>query len=195
MGRFVRIGLLGGLFFLVLWPASVPAQSSSPLKEPPKEATQIGEGRLTMESLKAILEGLAYEEVKELKDKDGKLTGYQVKRIEGTWAFYGKFELSSDQSQLWISMNGPQITDASTIPHQVLLDMLVLNDEIWPTYFTYSKTSKRIYIYLPLANKGLKAKDLRSNFETLCAKLKTHEGLWNPKKWATEKPPEGSKDK
>ena len=187
MNWFLRICLTGGVCLLALLPTAAPAQSDNSPKEPPGD-TKVGEERLTMDSLKAILEGLAYDEFKELKDKNGKVEAYQAKRTEGTWTYYGKFELSPDQTQVWISMTLAKLPDAGTIPPKVLLDLLAVNDKIWPSYFMYSQDGNRFYMYSPIANRGLKAKDLRARSETMCSDLKANEALWNPAKWPTNKP-------
>src|SRR5262245_6648826 len=158
MSRFVRIGLLCGVFSLALLPVA-----RAHADEWPKAPKAAGD-RLTTESLKAILEGLGYEEVRELKDKDGKVLGYEVKRLVDTWVYYGTFSLSPDQSQLWITLNGPKI-DPAAAPAKVLLEMLAVNDNLWPSYFAYSEKSERFTLYLPTPNTGLKAKDVRTRFD------------------------------
>src|SRR5439155_437192 len=70
MNWFLRICLMGGVCFLALLPTAAPAQPENPAKDPSKGGVKADEERLTMDSLKAILEGLAYDEYKELKAKD-----------------------------------------------------------------------------------------------------------------------------
>jgi hypothetical protein len=179
MSRLLRVGLVCGLFALV----AVPARADDPQKDSPKDAAKATGERLSLDSLRAILEGLGYEEVEELKDKDGNVLAYQVKRVEDSWVYYATFEISPDQSNVWISLNGPKIGDTNAVPAKVLLEMLTVNEDLWPSYFYYSEKANRFTLCLPVRNSGLKAKDIRGKFDTLSAQFKKHEHLWNPERW------------
>ena len=110
MVRFMRVWVLGGVVALALSSGAF----AQPADDPPKDAKPAGE-RLTMESLKAMLEGLGYEDIRELTDKEGKVVAYEVMRLDDTWVFYGRFELSRDQSHLWVSLAGPKIDAAAAL--------------------------------------------------------------------------------
>ena len=159
----------------------------------PKEEPKPVEGQLTVLELKAILEGMGYDEVNEIKNKEDRIVGYGVKQIAGTWTFYANFTLSTDKSDIWIVITLAKIPDPGSVPSKVLLKMLEVNDATWPSYFKYLEGTNCFYLDSPVPNRGVKAKTLRARFETMCKHCQTHEAMWNPAKWEIKKKSEDGK--
>lgn len=191
MTRFARLLLVFGLLAVAV-PATTTAQEPTKGKTSGAEPAKGGD-KLTVESLKTILEGLAYDEIVDLKDKAGKVIGYEVKRVSG-WNFYGMFSLSPDQSNVWIVMWLAKVPDPGSIPAKAMRDMMAQNNKMGGPFFAYSESDNFFALKCALSNRGIGARDLRSKFEGMCDNVRIHEALWNPDKWADAKPKDKVKD-
>ena len=181
MNRFART-----LFALAVLCWAIPSTSAF---AQPKETSKAAEGRITAESLKTILEGLGYDitEKDEVKDTTGKVIGYSIS-LEKGYTFHPQITISGDQSNLWFVFNLMAVPDPATVPSKILLGLMTANDRIYPGYFGYYAKDNLFTMKSFMANKGLKAKDVKLQLETMGANANAYDTLWNSTKWEGSKP-------
>ena len=70
-----------------------------------------------------------------------------------------------------------------TISGNAILNMLIENDAIGPTHFSYNEGRRWFFLTTPVPNQGLTADRLQAELQTLNATIALTEALWDFDRW------------
>src|SRR5690348_2608253 len=139
---------------------------------------------LTEDTLKAMLENLGYT-VTVTGDKVPHHFKIDESAPINDLTFTITFDLSSakDATVLWIYAGLYEIPADKPAPSSALLALLAKNDEIGPTFFSYSTDNKLLYLNAPTGNVDITPAVLRLKIKNFITKLDSTYSLWNVPKW------------
>jgi len=146
-----------------------------------------GEGVLTAESLKTILEGLGHDIEKDVKNKDGKVIGYQIELKQPKSVTHPQITISSDGTVFWISAALSKVENIDAVPKSILGEMMIANDKMGPCFFHFDSSNNFFYISTFTMNKAIKPKDVKRSIDTVAGNVEQYENLWLPDKWPEAK--------
>jgi hypothetical protein len=139
---------------------------------------------LTDDTLKAMLENLGYT-VTVTGDKPPRHFKVDESAPVNALDFTITFDLSSakDATVLWIYAGLYEIPADKPAPSSALLALLAKNDEIGPTFFSYSTDNKLLYLNAPTANVDITPVVLRQKIKNFITKMDSTYSLWNVPNW------------
>jgi hypothetical protein len=138
-------------------------------------------GRLDDTGLRAALVTLGYQP-REVRNEAG--TEYEIPlRPPDGRVITTRITLSKDGSLLWLVAWLKKVPPDRTISGNAVLDMLVANDAIGPTHFSYNERQRWFFLNRPVVNQDLTAQRLRAELDQLGAIVTRTEALWNPDRW------------
>ena len=162
-----------------------PASETPPVKADEKK-------KITIDDVKAMLIPMGYDPTPYL-NKDGKLTGYNIKFSADGFDFYCRLMLSNDGVNLWLDGSFGKDID-ETAPSAALLKMLDLNDKIWPAYVIYVPNWKSFQVNVSTPAADLTPVKLRQSVNDYMTSMKTVLTTWN-KAIAEDKEKKNAKEK
>lgn len=145
------------------------AQSPTPNEPNPMPTAQLG--RLTIEQLGKMLENLGYAP-KSLKNKDGKVVGYNVEFKSDGWTIRFNVCLSIKGDSVWFDAGLATLTDLAGVRPQTLLSLLEQNDVIAPAYVYYYKERNNLRLSMPFDNYEVTAAKLRTKADFFAEAIK-----------------------
>jgi hypothetical protein len=178
--RMVSAALVVGVAVLFVFSARAPErvraeeQAADPLAP------------LTDDSLKKMLDGLGYDDVKETKTKTG--SSFECKITQGTWTFYVTAALSSDKTNLWLTSFLSNLPADEKVPAARVLALLSANGTSSGPFFEYVQDGKQLYVAERVPNRGINAKVLRAEIAGVTSFVQSTQNLWEPKWDATAAP-------
>jgi len=138
-------------------------------------------GRVDAAGLKALLNTLGYQP-RESRNEAG--VEYEiVLRAADTRAITTRVTLSKDGALVWLVAWLKRVPTNRTISGNAVLGMLIENDAIGPTHFSYNEGRRWFFLNKPVVNVDLTAERLRGEFTHLGATVSRTEGLWDPDRW------------
>jgi hypothetical protein len=118
------------LFTLAAATLTLGLAGTTPARDPdkgsPGEVAKAAGKKLTVGELGQLLEAMGYEP-KPVKNKDGKLVGYDIVIKSGTWTIYCCAEISPSTNYVWFSWTLVSLKDHPAVPPEALLAMLEEN--------------------------------------------------------------------
>ncbi len=165
-GKALRWALAGALLGLA---AVAHAQSDRP-------AT-----RLDATGLRAMLTTLGYPP-REARGELGAELEIVLHASDGR-AITTRVTLSHDASIVWLVAWLKKVPPGRTISGNAILGMLVENDAIGPTHFSYNESRRWFFLNKPVPNQDLTADRLRGELNHLAALVARTEALWDPDRW------------
>ena len=112
-----------------------------------------------------------------------KIEGDSSASFQDLLAVEDPLEIRLGEKTISITMRLGKVPDPGSAPSKALLDLLAANNRVWPSFFNYEPANNYLFLDMAFANRGLKAKELRARFESMCDHVRTYEPLWNPEKW------------
>lgn len=138
-------------------------------------------GRVDATGLKALLNTLGYQP-RESRNEGG--VEYEiVLRAADTRAITTRVTLSKDGALVWLVAWLKRVPTNRTISGNAVLGMLIENDAIGPTHFSYNEGRRWFFLNKPVVNVDLTAERLRGEITHLGATVSRTEGLWDPDRW------------
>jgi len=144
------------------------------------------DGGLTTDSLKTVLEGLGQDIEKDVKNKDGKVIGYQVELKQANTVTHPQITLSSDGTIFWVSVALSKC-EIDAVPKKILGDMLIANDKMGPYFFHFDNGNNYFHLSTFVLNKNMKPKDVKRCLDGIASNLEAYESLWLQDKWPEAK--------
>ena len=167
MRRRLAVAVIG----LVLWGllgGSVAAQSAAP-------------GRLDAAGLRAALAALGYPS-REVRNEAG--IEYEiVLRLRTGAAVTTRVTLSKDGSLVWLVAWLKKVPPGRTVSGNAVLDMLVENDAIGPTHFSYNERVRWFFLNSPVINQDLTPDRLKGEIDHVALIAARTEPLWDFERW------------
>ena len=138
-------------------------------------------GRLDPAGLNTLLGSLGYHprEVRNEAEAEFEIT---VRPPDGR-AITTRVALSRDGSVVWLVAWLKKVPPGRTISGNAILGMLVENDRIGPTHFSYNDSRRWFFLNKPVVNQDLTAERLRTELATLGALVARTEALWDSDRW------------
>jgi hypothetical protein len=143
--------------------------------------TASGPGRLDRPGLQAALVTIGYQ-VREVQNESGVEYEITLRPPDGR-AITTRVTLSKDGSIVWLVAWLKKVPPGRTISGDAVLDMLVENDAIGPTHFSYNEGERWFFLNRPVVNQDLTPSRLRAELDQLGATVVRTERLWNPDRW------------
>ena len=138
-------------------------------------------GRVDAAGLKALLTTLGYQP-RESRNEAG--VEYEiVVRAPDTRAITTRVTLSKDGALVWLVAWLKRVPTNRTISGNAVLGMLIENDAIGPTHFSYNEGRRWFFLNKPVPNIDLTAERLRGEIAHLGATVSRTEGLWDSDRW------------
>ena len=138
-------------------------------------------GRLDEAGLRAALATLGYQ-AREVRNDSGAEYEITLRPPDGR-AITTRVTLSKDGSMVWLVAWLKKVPPGRTISGNAVLNMLVENDAIGPTHFSYNEGRRWFFLNKPVANQELTAQRLRAELDHLGATVARTEALWDPDRW------------
>jgi hypothetical protein len=138
-------------------------------------------GRLDAAGLKAVLTTLGYQP-RESRNESGVELEITVRPPDGR-AITTRVTLSKDGSLVWLVAWLKKVPPGRTISGNAILGMLMENDAIGPTHFSYNESRRWFFLNKPVANQDLTADRLRAELAHLGATVARTEALWDSDRW------------
>ena len=138
-------------------------------------------GRLDEAALRAALATLGYQ-AREVRNDSGAEYEITLRPPDGR-AITTRVTLSKDGSMVWLVAWLKKVPPGRTISGNAVLNMLVENDAIGPTHFSYNEARRWFFLNKPVANQDLTAERLRAELDHLGATVARTEALWDPDRW------------
>jgi hypothetical protein len=138
-------------------------------------------GRVDAAGLKTLLNTLGYQP-RESRNEAG--VEYEIViRAADTRAITTRVTLSKDGDLVWLVAWLKRVPTNRTISGNAVLGMLIENDAIGPTHFSYNEGRRWFFLNKPVVNLNLTAERLRGEIAHLGATVSRTEGLWDPDRW------------
>lgn len=138
-------------------------------------------GRVDADGLKALLTTLGYQP-REARNDAG--VEYEiVVRSPDARAITTRVTLSKDGALVWLVAWLKRVPNGRTISGTAVLGMLIENDAIGPTHFSYNEGRRWFFLNKPVPNVDLTAETLRGEIAHLGATVSRTEALWDPARW------------
>ena len=168
-----RLGVaLIGLCLSGLLAGTAAAQSAGPASAP---------GRLDAAGLRAALSTLGYP-AREVRNEAG--VEYEiVLRLRTGSAVTTRVTLSKDGSLVWLVAWLKKVPPGRTVSGNAVLDMLVENDAIGPTHFSYNERVRWFFLNSPVINQDLTPYRLRGEIDHVALIAARTEPLWDFERW------------
>lgn len=140
-----------------------------------------GTARIDHAGLQGLLVTLGYQP-REARNESG--PEYEiVLRPPGGLAVTTRVTLSKDGTLVWFVAWLKKVPPGRTINGNAILDMLVENDAIGPTHFSYNESRRWFFLNKPVPNQGLTAERLRAEIQQLGVTIARTEALWDFDRW------------
>jgi hypothetical protein len=140
-----------------------------------------GTARIDHAGLQGLLTTLGYQP-REVRNESG--PEYEiVLRPPGGLAVTTRVTLSRDGTLVWLVAWLKKVPPARTINGNAILDMLIENDAIGPTHFSYNEARRWFFLNKPVPNQGLTAERLRAELQQLGVTIARTEALWDFDRW------------
>lgn len=136
--------------------------------------------RLDHAGLRALLTTLGYQP-REVRNETG--PEYEIVLRPAGLAVTTRVTLSKDASVVWLVAWLKKVPPNRTISGNAVLDMLVQNDVLGPTHFSYSESRRWFFLNRPVPNQGLTAERLQAELGQLGATVARTEPLWDFERW------------
>ena len=171
MRRRLTVAMIGlGLWGLL--EGSAAAQSVAPASAP---------GRLDAAGLRAALATLGYPS-REVRNEAG--IEYEiVLRLRTGAAVTTRVTLSKDGSLVWLVAWLKKVPPGRTVSGNAVLDMLVENDAIGPTHFSYNERVRWFFLNSPVINQDLTPDRLKGEIDHVALIAARTEPLWDFERW------------
>ena len=138
-------------------------------------------GRVDAAGLKTLLTTLGYQP-RESRNEAG--VDYEiVVRAPDTRLITTRVTLSKDGALVWLVAWLKRVPNGRTISGNAVLGMLIENDAIGPTHFSYNEGRRWFFLNKPVPNVDLTAERLRGEITHLGSTVSRTEGLWDPDRW------------
>lgn len=138
-------------------------------------------GRLDAAGLRAALTAVGYQP-REVKNEAG--VEYEiVLRLRTGAAVTTRAALSKDGSLVWLVAWLRKLPPGRTISGNAVLDMLVENDAIGPTHFSYNERVRWFFLNSPVVNQDLTPERLRGEIDHVANIAARTEALWDFERW------------
>jgi hypothetical protein len=138
-------------------------------------------GRLDAAGLKTALTTLGYQP-RESRNEAG--VEYEIViRAADTRAITTRVTLSKDGALVWLVAWLKRVPTNRTISGNAVLGMLIENDAIGPTHFSYNEGRRWFFLNKPVPNVDLTAERLRGEIAHLGATVSRTEPLWDSDRW------------
>jgi hypothetical protein len=138
-------------------------------------------GRLDGPGLRAALATLGYP-AREVRNEAG--VEYEiVLRLRTGAAVTTRVTLSKDGSLVWLVAWLKKIPPGRTVSGNAVLDMLVENDAIGPTHFSYNERVRWFFLNSPVINQDLTPDRLRGEIDHVALIAARTEPLWDFERW------------
>jgi hypothetical protein len=140
-----------------------------------------GTARLDHAGVQTLLVTLGYHP-RESRNESG--PEYEiVLRPPGGLAVTTRVTLSKDGTLVWLVAWLKRVPPGRTISGNAILNMLIENDAIGPTHFSYNEGRRWFFLNKPVPNQGLTADRLQAELQTLNATIARTEALWDFDRW------------
>jgi len=140
-----------------------------------------GTARIDHAGLQSLLATLGYQP-REARNESG--PEYEiVLRPPGGLAVTTRVTLSKDGTLVWFVAWLKKVPPGRTINGNAILNMLVENDAIGPTHFSYNEGRRWFFLNKPVPNQGLTAERLRAEIQQLGVTIARTEALWDFDRW------------
>lgn len=140
-----------------------------------------GTARVDHAGVQALLVTLGYHP-RESRNESG--PEYEiVLRPPGGLAVTTRVTLSKDGTLVWLVAWLKRVPPGRTISGNAILNMLIENDAIGPTHFSYNEGRRWFFLNKPVPNQGLTADRLQAELQTLNATIARTEALWDFDRW------------
>lgn len=106
-----------------------------------------------------------------------------VLRPPGGLAVTTRVTLSRDGTLVWLVAWLKRVPPGRTISGNAILNMLIENDAIGPTHFSYNEGRRWFFLNKPVLNQGLTAERLQAELQTFGATIARTEALWDFDRW------------
>ena len=138
-------------------------------------------GRLDGPGVRAALATLGYP-AREVRNEAG--VEYEiVLRLRTGAAVTTRVTLSKDGSLVWLVAWLKKIPPGRTVSGTAVLDMLVENDAIGPTHFSYNERVRWFFLNSPVINQDLTPDRLRGEIDHVALIAARTEPLWDFERW------------
>lgn len=162
-------GVLAAVLLASLMVATAAAQEAPPA------------GRVDAAGLRTLLTTLGYQP-RESRNEAG--VEYEiVVRSPDTRLITTRVTLSRDGALVWLVAWLKRVPNGRTISGNAVLGMLIENDAIGPTHFSYNEGRRWFFLNKPVPNVDLTAERLRGEIAHLGSTVSRTEGLWDPDRW------------
>jgi hypothetical protein len=156
----------------VVWALLAPVAYAQPER---------GTVRLDHAGVQGLLATLGYHP-REARNETG--PEYEiVLRPPGGLAISTRVTLSRDGTLVWLVAWLKKVPPGRTISGNAILNMLVENDAIGPTHFSYHEGRRWFFLNKPVPNQGLTADRLQAELQQLGATVARTEALWDFERW------------
>jgi len=160
------VAALVGLALLVVPAAAQPGRV-------PTRTDQVG--------LRALLVTLGYQP-REVRN-DGGIEYEIILHPPDGRAITTRVALSKDGSLVWLVAWLQKIPPGRTISGNAVLDMLVQNDALGPTHFSYNESRRWFFLNKPVVNLDLTPEKLRGEIDQFIAVIIKTEPIWDVDRW------------
>jgi len=143
--------------------------------------TQPPMGGVDQAGLKTLLNTLGYQP-REVHNEAG--VEYEIViRLRTGGAVTTRVTLSKDGSLVWLVAWLKKVPPGRTISGNAVLDMLVENDAIGPSHFSYNERVRWFFLNSPVVNRDLTPERLRGEIDHVAFIAARTEGLWDSDRW------------
>ena len=140
-----------------------------------------GTARIDHAGLQGLLTTLGYQP-REVRNEAG--VEYEiVLRLRTGAAVTTRVTLSRDGSLVWLVAWLKKVPPGRTVNGNAVLDMLVENDAIGPTHFSYNERVRWFFLNSPVVNQDLTTERLRSEIDHVAGIAARTEPLWDFERW------------
>lgn len=140
-----------------------------------------GTARIDHAGVQALLVTLGYHP-RESRNESG--PEYEiVLRPPSGLAVTTRVTLSKDGTLVWFVAWLKRVPPGRIISGNAILNMLIENDAIGPTHFSYNEGRRWFFLNKPVPNQGLTADRLQAELQTLNATIARTEALWDVDRW------------
>ena len=140
-----------------------------------------GTARIDHAGLQSLLATLGYQP-REARNESG-LEYEIVLHPPGGLAVTTRVTLSKDGTLVWFVAWLKKVPPGRTINGNAILNMLVENDAIGPTHFSYNEGRRWFFLNKPVPNQGLTAERLRAEIQQFGVTIARTEALWDFDRW------------
>ena len=140
-----------------------------------------GTARIDHAGLQGLLTTLGYQP-REVRNESG--PEYEiVLRPPGGLAVTTRVTLSKDGTLVWLVAWLKKVPPGRTINGNAILNMLVENDAIGPTHFSYNERVRWFFLNSPVINQDLTPDRLRGEIDHVALIAARTEPLWDFERW------------